>query len=156
MPGVICVDLLNLACCAIEAARGFELWRSRVLESHELTVVEPRELTADENSSLSADLSVLVVAGTVTKSQGELVKQRYEALPEPRAVVAFGVCTISGGPYWDSYSVLPGIDGLVEVDAMVAGCPPLPEDVVVALDEVVTKELGMASGMRNQKADAHA
>lgn len=163
MPTVICVDLLNLACCAIEAARGFELWRSQVSESDSLMVVTPGELGADDGSASAPDLSILVVAGTVSKAQGDLVIQRYEALPEPRAVVAFGVCTISGGPYWDSYSVLPGIEALVEVDAMVPGCPPLPEDVAAVLDKVIAAKLGLATGAdglatasQSAKAEAHA
>lgn len=160
---VICVDLLNLACCAIEAARGFELWQTRVSESDSLTLVTPDELNADDMPSRVPDLSILVVAGTVTRGQGTLVVQRFEALPEPRAVIAFGVCTISGGPYWDSYSVLPGIEGLVDVDVMVPGCPPFPDDVAAALDQVVTTNCGqtdhrshMSAGIHNAKADTYA
>lgn len=46
-------------------------------------------------------------------------------------VVAYGVCTITGGPYWDSYAVVRGI----EADVVVPGCPPRPEalrDAVLA------------------------
>lgn len=117
------VTELNLACCAVEAAEGVDLWRS---SSQPQSPAEP----------VSRDLNVLVVAGTVTKANADLVRSTYEQLPEPRAVVAFGVCTISGGPYWDSYSVVPGISGLVPVDVLVPGCPPLPEDVARALDQL--------------------
>lgn len=81
---------------------------------------------------------MLVVAGTVTHANADLVRRTFDSLPEPRAVVAFGVCTISGGPYWDSYSVLPGISELVPIDVMVPGCPPQPEDVVAALASLST------------------
>ena len=79
-------------------------------------------------------MNVLVVAGTVTKANADLVRRSYENLPTPRAVIAFGVCTISGGPYWDSYSVVPGIAEIVPVDIMVAGCPPQPADIAEALN----------------------
>lgn len=148
MTPVVCVELLNLACCAIEAARGYADWCSKVTNEGSISVVRPGELglsaERDSGQLVSPALSILVVAGTVTHDQAPLVQQHYEALPEPRAVVAFGVCTISGGPYWDSYSVLPGIEGIVPVDVMVPGCPPLPSDVGAALDQLVASELAAA------------
>lgn len=149
MAPVIYVDLLNLACCAIEAARGLELWLEEVDQAGEFTASYSGStgflsgLVSELGEPLtnSPELSILVVAGTVTQAQGELVRQRFEALQQPRAVVALGVCTISGGPYWDSYSVLPGIADLVPVAVMVPGCPPLPEDVGIALDQVVSQHL---------------
>ena len=82
---------------------------------------------------------MLVVAGTVTNAHTELVRTTYEQLAEPRAVIAFGVCTISGGPYWDSYWSTPESPTLFPVDAMVPGCPPQPSDVVMALDELASR-----------------
>ena len=115
------VTELNLACCAVEAAEGVDLWRANPAFAASAQAVEPA-------------LNVLVVAGTVTKANADLVRRSYENLPTPRAVIAFGVCTISGGPYWDSYSVVPGIAEIVPVDIMVAGCPPQPADVAQALN----------------------
>ena len=51
--------------------------------------------------------------------------------------VAFGACAATGGPYWDSYSVLPGAHEVVPVTAWVAGCPPRPADLLAGLAEVV-------------------
>lgn len=85
------------------------------------------------------DLNVLVVAGTVTRANSHLVAEAFESLAEPRAVVAFGVCTISGGPYWDSYAVLPGIAELVPVDVFVPGCPPLPSDLTLVLSDLASR-----------------
>jgi NADH-quinone oxidoreductase subunit B len=76
---------------------------------------------------------VLVVAGTVTRALASTVLAAYQALPEPRVVVAFGACAISGGPYWDSYSVLPGAGEIVPVDLRVPGCPPSPHDLAAAI-----------------------
>ncbi len=115
------VTELNLACCAVEAAEGVDLWRANPVFAASAQAVEPA-------------LNVLVVAGTVTKANADLVRRSYENLPTPRAVIAFGVCTISGGPYWDSYSVVPGIAEIVPVDIMVAGCPPQPADIAEALN----------------------
>ena len=117
------VTSLHLACCAVESATGLELW-------------EAQQPGPDEISEDVVTLQVLVVAGTVTKVNAELVNETLEALGEPRAVVAFGACTISGGPYWDSYAVLPGIGDLVPVNIYVSGCPPRATDLVAALAEL--------------------
>ncbi len=117
MTTALSITSLNLACCAVESATGVSLWQERA-----------------EHPDAADGLNVLVVAGTVTNANAHLVRQAYEGLAEPRAVVAFGVCTISGGPYWDSYAVLDGIGQLVPVDVFVPGCPPTPQDMVDVLD----------------------
>ena len=82
----------------------------------------------------------VVVSGTVTDRLAPLVCAIIDACAErgvPRpAVISFGACASSGGPYWDSYAVTKGIDQLVGVDLYVPGCPPPPEALVAALDEV--------------------
>ena len=83
------------------------------------------------------ELHVLVVAGTVTTRLAPALAAAHAALPEPRAVLAFGACAATGGPYWDSYSVLPGAHEVVPVDVWVPGCPPRPADLVAGLQEVL-------------------
>ena len=70
------------------------------------------------------ELNVLLVAGTLTKAGVGQVLSAWERLPEPRAAVAFGVCAASGGPYWDSPLVVPGVGEVLPVSRMVPGCPP--------------------------------
>ena len=48
---------------------------------------------------------------------------RSSQSPSSRAISA---CAAAGGPYWDAFPVLPGADGIVEVDHYIAGCPPPP------------------------------
>ncbi len=119
---------LGLACCGVEvreARRAGEL----------LGAVGDDGDPADGSDSV--DLNVLVVAGTVTSRLAPALAEAYAVLPEPRAVLAFGACAATGGPYWDSYSVLPGAHEVVPVDAWVPGCPPRPEDLVAGLAEVL-------------------
>jgi len=78
-----------------------------------------------------------VIAGTVTHALASTVKSAYDALQEPKVVVAFGACAISGGPYWDSYSVISGAHQIVPVDIQVPGCPPGPEELAAALMQAV-------------------
>jgi NADH-quinone oxidoreductase subunit B len=117
---------LGLACC------GIEVREARRAAAGLGVAGDP-----PERGTEPADLHVLVVAGTVTTRLAPTLAEALAALPEPRAVLAFGACAATGGPYWDSYSVLPGAHEVVPVDAWVPGCPPRPEDLVAGLAEVL-------------------
>lgn len=82
-------------------------------------------------SARSADL--LVVAGVLTRRQAPLVRDAYARLIEPRWVVAWGACAISGGAY-DNYATIAGLSRILPVDVVVPGCPPAPEAFREALE----------------------
>jgi NADH-quinone oxidoreductase subunit B len=121
---------LGLACCGVEfvaatSARP-DLFRR---------VPAPTDPACDPagGSPDGERLEVLVVSGTVTDALAPAVLAFYERLPEPKAVLSFGSCANSGGPYWDSYCVTKGVDQIVPVDAYVPGCPPRPEALLAGL-----------------------
>ncbi len=82
-------------------------------------------------SSRSADL--LIVAGSITRRQVALVRDVYARMLEPRWVIAWGACAISGGAY-DNYSTISGLFRIIPVDLVVHGCPPRPEALRDALN----------------------
>jgi NADH-quinone oxidoreductase subunit B len=113
----------GLACCGVE--------------SSSVELVSNVWNQTESVSKISAAQHILVIAGTVTHALAPTVKSAYEALQEPRVVVAFGACAISGGPYWDSYSVISGAHQIVPVDIQIPGCPPGPEELAAALMQAV-------------------
>jgi NADH-quinone oxidoreductase subunit B len=82
---------------------------------------------------------VMVVAGWVTKSMAPEIKRLYEQMPKPKYVIAYGECAASGGPWWESYNIVKGVDQILPVDVYVAGCPPRPENLFAAFVKLQKK-----------------
>lgn len=78
-----------------------------------------------------ADL--LLVTGTLTRNLEEAALRTYEAMPEPRLVVAAGACAIGGGVFAGTYASRDGIGEVLPVDVRIPGCPPRPEALIHGL-----------------------
>ena len=68
----------------------------------------------------------IVISGAVSRNMISAVYRTYEAIPEPRLVIAVGACAINGGPFRDSGEVANGVPADLPVDMWVPGCPPHP------------------------------
>ena len=85
---------------------------------------------------------VLFVVGTVSHKLAPVLKRVYDQMVEPKWVVAFGVCTCTGG-FYDNYATVMGIDTVIPVDVYIPGCPPRPENV---LDGLIKLQEKIAAG----------
>lgn len=83
---------------------------------------------------------VLLVTGAVNQRNYRVLKNIYDQMPEPKAVIAIGACACSGGVFKDCYNTLGGVDQVIPVDVYVPACAAKPEaiidGVVAALQKV--------------------
>ena len=75
----------------------------------------------------------LMVTGPVSKNMVVALQKTYQAMPEPKFVIALGDCAKDGGPFKGSYYVENGIASIVPVVLTIPGCPPSPVTIMQSL-----------------------
>lgn len=78
-----------------------------------------------------ADL--LLVTGPVTRAMEDPLRQTYDAMPDPRLVVAVGACACGGGIFGSGAYTLGGVEEVLPVDVFIPGCPPSPLTLIHGL-----------------------
>jgi len=73
---------------------------------------------------------ILLITGSINEQNRDVVKQIYEQMPEPKVVVAIGICATSGGVFKKCYNILGGVDKVIPVDIYVPGCAARPEAII--------------------------
>src|SRR3990172_3761258 len=81
----------------------------------------------------------LLITGPVTENMRLALQKTYEAVPDPKIVIAVGACAISGGPYLDHPEAHNGADAVLPVDLYVPGCPPHPLTILDGLLRLLGK-----------------
>lgn len=76
---------------------------------------------------------MIMVTGVVTRNLEQALRMTYEAMPEPRLVMACGACAAGGETYGSTYAIVGKAADVVPVDIAVPGCPPRPSAMIVAL-----------------------
>jgi Ni,Fe-hydrogenase III small subunit len=80
---------------------------------------------------------VLFVTGPVARNMREALLRTWQAMGEPKWVVAVGECAIDGGVFKGSYAIEGGIDAVLPIDLIIRGCPPTPAQMLEGLRALV-------------------
>jgi Ni,Fe-hydrogenase III small subunit len=85
---------------------------------------------------------VLLVTGPLTTALQPVLLRVFDAVPDPKWVVAVGDCAIDGGVFKGSYAVEGGVGAALPVDLVVRGCPPSPAQLLAGLRALVEANSG--------------
>ncbi len=75
----------------------------------------------------------VLITGPITENMRAATLRTYEAVAEPKLVIAAGACAISGGIFHDRPETCGGVEGILPVDLYVPGCPPHPITILDGL-----------------------
>jgi ech hydrogenase subunit C len=73
---------------------------------------------------------IFLLTGSINEQNIQVVKNIYSQMPEPKVVLAIGICATSGGIFRDCYNVAGGVDKVLPVDVYIPGCPTRPEAII--------------------------
>jgi ech hydrogenase subunit C len=80
---------------------------------------------------------IFLITGSVNEQNKSVIKNIYDQMPNPKVVVAIGICACSGGVFRECYNVLGGPDKIIPVDLYVMGCAVRPEAIIDGVVEAL-------------------
>ena len=99
---------------------------------------------------------MLLVTGPVTRHMEQALRIAYEAMPDPKLVVAVGDCGKDGGIFGESYATVGGLAKVIPVDVTVPGCPPPPLAVLQGILTAISTLPGTSTAVAPAKAGAQS
>ena len=102
---------------------------------------------------------ILIITGAVNDKNSEVIKQIYDQMPNPKAVMAVGICACSGGIFKECYNIIGGVNKILPVDVYVPGCAARPESIIdgiikaVGVLEEKYKAMKECNGERTERDD---
>lgn len=95
---------------------------------------------------------IFLITGGINDQNKNVVKQLYDQMPDPKVVVAVGICACDGGIFKECYNILGGADKVIPVDIYVPGCAARPEAII----DGVVKAVALLDKKREQMKAAPA
>ncbi|MBF0532259.1 MAG: NADH-quinone oxidoreductase subunit NuoB [Candidatus Omnitrophica bacterium] len=103
---------------------------------------------------------IFLITGSVNEQNKEIIQNIYCQMPDPKVVVAIGICACSGGIFAECYNVLGGVAKVIPVDVFVPGCAARPESIIdgvvkglAVLEEKGKKFKNMKKGLATLSID---
>jgi len=117
-----------------------------------LTPVFDVERLGVVNTGNPKHADIFLVTGAVNEQSQNVIRNLYNQMPDPKVVVAVGICAATGGIFRDCYNVSGGVDTVIPVDVYVPGCAARPEAII----DGVVQALGVLENKRTAMTEAAA
>ena len=85
---------------------------------------------------------MLLVTGPVSRHMVVALQRTYDAVPDPKLVVAVGDCGCTGGIFGESYASCGRVSNVIPVDVAVPGCPPTPAAIMQGILTAISEDQG--------------
>lgn len=95
---------------------------------------------------------VLLVVGPVSENMRIPLLKTYEAMPEPKRVVAVGACAINGGVFGRTFMSAGGAASVLPVDLEIPGDPPPPLAILHGLLVTTGRKSPVRSGPLQERS----
>jgi Ni,Fe-hydrogenase III small subunit len=95
---------------------------------------------------------ILVVTGSVNRRNAGVLRNLYNQMPGPKAVVAVGACACTGGVFTECYNIFGGVDKILPVDVYVPGCCAKPEAIIDGIVLALSKLEEKAKALKTANA----
>jgi Ni,Fe-hydrogenase III small subunit len=96
-----------------------------------------------------ADL--LLVTGPVSRNMKVALKRTYDAMANPRFVIAIGDCGCTGGIFCETYATCGPVNSIIPVDVYVPGCPPSPAAILQGILSLVSQSHAQGAKISNRR-----
>ena len=95
-----------------------------------LTPVYDIERFGAVNTGNPLHADILLITGGINSQNQAVVQQIYSQMPNPKVVVAVGICACTGGIFKECYNIKGGVDTVIPVDIYVPGCAARPQAII--------------------------
>jgi ech hydrogenase subunit C len=117
-----------------------------------LTPVYDVERLGIINTGNPKHADIFLITGSVNEKNKEIIQNIYNQMPNPKVVVAIGICATSGGIFAECYNVAGGVDKIIPVDVYVPGCAARPESIIDGVAQGLAVLAAKQQKMKGAKA----
>jgi Ni,Fe-hydrogenase III small subunit len=82
----------------------------------------------------------IVITGPISKNMSPALKDTYDSISDPKIVIAYGACAISGGLFAESDKLNRSFLDEIKVDLYVPGSPPHPLTFINAVLDFIGRK----------------
>lgn len=119
-----------------------------------LTPVYDLERFGVINTGNPRHADILLLTGGINTQNKAIVEQIYGQMPNPKVVVAVGICACNGGVFKDCYNIIGGVDKVIPVDIYVPGCAARPQAIIDGVLKAVALLQEKHKSMKKSKGKA--